>query len=440
MRHRPCASKLRAAFFFVNMAPMRQSELFSKTAKDFPKDEVAINAQYLIRANFVAKLMAGVYSFMPLGLRTLDKIMAIIREEMNALGSSEILMPALHPRSIWDATGRWETMKKVMYQFKDEGGHEFGLGPTHEEVVAILAKGIIGSYADLPISTYQIQMKFRNEPRAKSGLIRGREFIMKDLYSFHADEQSLDEFYERSKKAYLNVFERCGLKAYVTEASGGDFTKNFSHEFMVETPAGEDEVLLCRLCGFAQNQEIAEVKKGARCPKCESGVLEKVTAVEVGNIFKLGTKFSEGANLYFKDRTGAQKPVIMASYGIGVDRLMGTIVEVHHDENGIIWPEAVAPYQVHLLRLGDEPELQKFAEAAYNQLTKSGVEVLYDDRGKISAGEKFFDADLIGLPYRVVASGKTMVQEKVEVKKRDEKESKLMKVEEVTKYLKIQRQ
>ncbi len=419
------------------MAPMRQSKAFFKTQKDFPKDEVAINAQYLIRANYVQKLMAGVYSFMPLGLRTLDKIMAIIREEMNALGANEILMPALHPRSVWDATGRWETMKKIMYQFKDEGGHEFGLGTTHEEVIAPLAKSIINSYADLPLSAYQIQMKFRNEPRAKSGLIRGREFIMKDLYSFHADEQSLEDLYERSKRAYLNVFERCGLKAYVTEASGGDFTKNFSHEFQVETPAGEDETLLCRLCGFAQNAEIAEVKKGGRCPKCESGVLEKVKSVEVGNIFKLGTKFSEAAGLYFKDKTGAQKPVIMASYGIGVDRLMGTIVEVHHDEKGIIWPEAVAPYQAHLLRLGDEAEVQKFADGVYNELSAAGVEVLYDDRPDMSAGEKFFDADLIGIPYRVIASSKTMVQEKVELKKRNEKESKLMKVEELAKHLKI---
>ncbi len=418
------------------MASMKQSELFSRTQKDFPKDEVAKNAQYLIRANFVSKLMAGVYSFMPLGLRTLEKIMKIVREEMNALGSSEILMPALHPRSVWDATGRWETMKKVMYQFKDDSGREFGLGPTHEEIIAVLAKGIINSYADLPTSAYQIQMKFRNEPRAKSGLIRGRQFIMKDLYSFHTDEASLDDFYERSKKAYLNVFNRSGLKAYVTEASGGDFTKNFSHEFMVETEAGEDEVLLCRLCGFAQNQEIAEVKKGARCPKCGSGVLEKVTAVEVGNIFKLGTKFSEAANLYFKDKTGAQKPVIMASYGIGIDRLMGTIVEVHHDEKGIIWPEEVAPYQVHLLRLGDESEIQNFADEVYDHLTKAGVEVIYDDRKELSAGEKFFDADLIGIPYRAVVSGKTMVQEKIEVKKRDESEAKLIKAEELVKRFK----
>ncbi|MCL4404257.1 His/Gly/Thr/Pro-type tRNA ligase C-terminal domain-containing protein [Patescibacteria group bacterium] len=416
---------------------MRQTELFSKTHKDFPKDEVAINAQLLIKANFVQKLMAGVYSFMPLGYRTLEKIMAIIREEMNALGASELLMPALHPRSIWDATGRWDTMKKVMYQFKDDGGREFGLGTTHEEVIAVLGKTVIDSYADLPLAAYQIQMKFRNEPRAKSGLIRGRQFIMKDLYSFHADEQSLEDLYERSKRAYLNVFERAGLKAYVTEASGGDFTKSFSHEFQVETPAGEDETLLCRLCGFARNKEIADEKAGARCPKCESGVLEKAKTVEVGNIFKLGTKFSEAAGLYFKDKSGVSKPVIMASYGIGVDRLMGTIVEVHHDEKGIVWPESVAPYKVHLLRLGDEAEVQKFADEAYNHLTQAGVEVLYDDRPDVSAGEKFYDADLIGLPYRAIVSGKTVLQEKIEVKKRSEKEGKLMKAEELAKHLKI---
>ncbi|MEK7506015.1 MAG: aminoacyl--tRNA ligase-related protein, partial [Patescibacteria group bacterium] len=239
---------------------MRQSHLFFKTQKDFPKDETSANAQFLIRANFVQKLMAGAYSFLPLGWRVIEKIQNVIREEMNALGASEILMPALHPRSAWDVTGRWEGMSKVMYQFKDRAGHEFGLGPTHEEIVTPLAKPIISSYADLPLSVYQIQMKFRDEPRAKSGLIRGRQFIMKDLYSFHENETSLEEYYDEARKAYLKVFSRLGLKAYVTEASGGDFTKNISHEFMVESEAGEDEILLCRLCGFARNKEIAELK------------------------------------------------------------------------------------------------------------------------------------------------------------------------------------
>jgi prolyl-tRNA synthetase len=367
----------------------------------------------------------------------ITKIENVIREEMNALGSAEILMPALHPRSVWEATGRWASMEKVMYQFKDHGGREFGLGPTHEEIVSTLAKTIINSYADLPLSVYQIQGKFRDEPRAKSGLIRGREFIMKDLYSFHEDEASLSKFYEEAKKAYMKVFGRFGLKTYITEASGGDFSKEYSHEFMVESEAGEDEIIVCRLCGFAQNKEISKLKSGASCPHCQSGVLDVIKAIEVGNIFKLGTKFSEPINLFFKDKSGKNQPVTMASYGIGVDRLMATIVETHHDERGIIWPDEAAPFRVHLLMIGEgTPELQKFADSVYNHLVKDGVEVLFDDRAGLSAGEKFFDADLLGMPWRAVVSEKTMVQEKIEIKKRNGKESKLVKVQDFVKEVK----
>jgi len=416
---------------------MRESHLFFRTQKDFPKDEVAINAQFLIRANFVQKLMAGVYSFLPLGWRTREKIMNVIREEMNALGSAEILMPALHPKSVWEPTGRWDALSKIMYQFKDHSGRDVVLGPTHEEVVAAIAKPIINSYADLPLSVFQIQTKFRDEPRAKSGLLRGREFTMKDLYSFHEDEVSLSKFYDEAKKSYTKIFSRLGLKTYVTEASGGDFSKEYSHEFMVESEAGEDEIIVCRLCGFAQNKEISKLKSGSSCSHCQSGVVDKVNAIEVGNIFKLGTKFSEPINLFFKDKNGKNQPVIMASYGIGVERLMGTIVELHHDEKGIIWPEEAAPFQVHLLMIGEgTPELQKFSDQVYNQLVKENVEVLFDDRMGISAGEKFFDADLLGMPWRAVVSEKTMVQEKMEVKRRSGKESKLVKVQDFVKEIK----
>lgn len=409
---------------------MRQSTLFLKTQKDLPKDEVAVNAQLLLRANFIHKLMAGVYSYLPLGFRVREKVMNIIREEMNALGSSELIMPALHPRSVWDATKRWESLEKVMYQFKDHSGREVGLGPTHEEIIAVLAKMIISSYADLPLSVYQIQTKFRDEARPKSGLLRGREFTMKDLYSFHADEMSLNEFYEESKKAYQKIFSRCGLKSYITEASGGDFSKEYSHEFMVEAEAGEDKLVLCRLCGFAQNREIAKAKAGKPCPKCGNGVIDEVKGIEVGNIFKLGTRFSEPVGLLYKDARGKDNPVIMASYGIGIERLIGTVVEIYHDKKGIIWPKLVAPYLVHLIRIGDGSQgLQKFADKVYSHLIKAGVEVLYDDREKVSAGEKFFDADLIGLPWRLVVSDKTTVEYKIEVKKRDEKDAKLMEVE-----------
>ena len=262
--------------------------LFFKTQKDFPKDEAAINAQFLIRANFIQKLMAGAH-ISPARLAGNRKIQNVIREEMNALGASEI-SDAGASSAFGLGRRAGEECRKIMHQFKDRGGHEFGLGPTHEEIVTPLAKPIISSYADLPLSVYQIQMKFRDEPRAKSGLIRGRQFMMKDLYSFHENEASLEEYYDEARKAYLKVFSRLGLKTYVTEASGGDFTKNISHEFMVESEAGEDEILLCRLCGFARNKEIAELKAEESCPKCGAGVLEKVKGIEVGNIFKLGTK------------------------------------------------------------------------------------------------------------------------------------------------------
>jgi prolyl-tRNA synthetase len=404
---------------------MRQSILFLKTQREAPKDEAAVNAKLLIRANFIHKLMAGVYTMLPLGFRVREKVIAIIRDEMDKLGA-EMLMPALHPRAVWDATGRWEGMQKVMYQFKDHGGRDVGLGPTHEEVIAEVGKKIIASYQDLPKAIYQIQTKFRDEERPKSGLLRGREFTMKDLYSFHADTASLEEYYERVKDAYQNVFKRMGLVAHLTEASGGDFSK-YSHEFMVEADAGEDSLLLCRQCGFARNAEIAEEKKKDQCPKCGEGKLENVNGIEVGNIFKLGTRFSEAVGLVFKDVKGELQPVIMASYGIGVERLIGTIAEMHHDEHGLVWPEAIAPFTVHLLRVGAEDEaLQAFADRVYNDLMKKGVEVLYDDRAGVSAGEKFADADLIGIPWRVVVSERTHASEKVEVKRRNEAEAKLV--------------
>ena len=406
---------------------MKQSQLFLKTQKDFPKDEVAYNAKALTRANFIDKLMAGVHSYLPLGFRVRANVERIVREEMNALGSAEMLMPALHPKSVWEPTGRWEGLKKIMYRLQDDAGHEYGLGPTHEEIVADIARHIIFSYEDLPRSVYQIQTKFRNEPRAKSGLLRGREFSMKDLYSFHTDDESLNEFYERAKEAYKKVFKRMGLVAYVTEASGGDFSKQFSHEFMVETSAGEDEVMLCRECGFAQNREITTAKAGDECPSCKKGKLVSTTCVEVGNIFKLGTKFSAPIALKYKDAKGEEHPVVMGSYGIGIDRLVGTIVEVSHDDKGIIWPESVAPYKVHLLAVGAiTPDLKKNAEELYTTLVAKGIEVLFDDREGVSAGEKFNDADLIGIPWRVVISGKTIEKGKFELKGRSEKEVKMV--------------
>lgn len=413
---------------------MRQSKTFFKTHRDFPKDETALNARFLLRANFIEKLMAGVYSFLPLGWRVREKIINLIQEEMDALGAQEILMPALHPRSVWEVTGRWKGLAEIMYQFKDRSKREIGLGPTHEEIVVLPARHIISSYQDLPLAVYQIQTKFRDEPRAKAGLLRGREFTMKDLYSFHTDQISLNDFYEQVKNAYQRIFQRCSLKSFVTEASGGDFSKDYSHEFMVESSAGEDETILCRLCGFAQNKEIFKVKRSKKniCYQCHSGVLEKVKTIEVGNIFKLGTRFSEPTHLYYNDQKGQSRPVIMASYGIGIERLMGAVVEVHHDKNGIIWPLSIAPFLTHLLIIGKATSvLKKFADRVYNEMNKLGIETFYDDRENVSAGEKFVDADLIGLPWRLVVSEKSLLQKKIEIKKRDQKEVQLVKLSEI---------
>lgn len=406
---------------------MRQSKLFGKTRKDIQKDEVSLNAQLLIRGGFIDKLTAGVYTYLPLGLRVLQKTQKIIREEMNAIDGQEILMPALSPKENWEKTGRWEELD-VLFKLKGAGDKEYALGATHEEIVTPLVKKFVNSYKDLPLAVYQIQDKFRDELRAKSGILRGREFNMKDLYSFHASEESLAEYYERSKEAYLKVFNRCGLDAKVVEASGGTFSK-FSHEFQVFTETGEDTIKWCAACGFAQNEEICNLEEGDNCPKCGAKIKLK-KAVEVGNIFELKTKYSEAFDFKFKDEDGRDKTVLMGCYGIGPSRVVGSIVEVHHDENGIIWPEEVAPYKVHLVALGNSDKVKDAAEKLYMDLDKKGIEVLYDDRDE-SAGVKFKDSDLIGLPYRIVVSEKTLDKKEIEFKKRSDKEVEMIKINKV---------
>ncbi len=399
---------------------MLQSKLFTKTKKEAPKDEVSANARLLVRAGFVDKLMAGVYSFLPLGIRVMKKIENIIREEMEAIGGQEIFMPALQPKANWEITGRWDKMNDL-YKVKDAGGHEFALGPTHEEIIVPLAKKYIQSYKDIPFYAYQIQNKFRMEMRAKSGLLRGREFLMKDLYSFHLDEKDLDEYYEKAKGAYFKILEKVGLrdKTYLTFASGGSFSQ-YSHEFQTVSEAGEDTIHICSKCKIAINKEI----KGETpaCPECSGEDFREEKAIEVGNIFKLNDKFSKPFGLEVKDEKGNTRPIIMGCYGIGLNRLMGAIVELNHDEKGIIWPITVAPYQVHLLKIKNQKSKIKIDEESdkiYNDLIKVNIEVLYDDRD-VSAGEKFADADLIGIPYRVVVSEKSLRDNKVEVKRRDE--------------------
>lgn len=407
---------------------MKQSQLFTKTQKNAPKDEASVNAQLLIRGGFVDKLMAGVYSLLPLGWRVMKKIEQIIREEMNAIGGREIFMPALQPKESWKKTGRWKTMDDL-YKLKDASGKEFALGPTHEEVIVPLMKKFVSSYKDLPLYAYQFQTKFRMELRAKSGILRGREFLMKDLYSFHLTQDDLDAYYDKAKSAYFRIFNRMeiGEKTYLTFASGGTFSM-YSHEFQTLTSAGEDIIYICKKCNQAINKEIIVAVK--TCPNCKQANFRKEKAVEVGNTFKLGIKYSLPFDLSVVNEKGKKILVAMGCYGIGLPRLMGTIVEVHHDKNGIIWPESVAPFQFHLISLGKNKE----AEKIYKELTRKNAEVFYDDRD-VSAGEKFADADLIGIPYRLVVSEKSLKSGGVEIKKRNEKKEAILSTNTLVKKL-----
>jgi prolyl-tRNA synthetase len=408
---------------------MKQSKYFLKTSKTVSADDVSINARLLEQGGFVQKVMAGVYSYLPLGNRVLKKIETIVREEMDAIGGQEVFMPTLQPKENWQKTGRWEGLD-VLLQVKSRHGNEYALGPTHEEIVTPMAQAVISSYKDLPIAVYQIQTKFRDEARAKSGLLRGREFRMKDLYSYHATPEDLENYYNNvAAPAYAKVFKRLGLDALYTEASGGTFAK-FSHEFQVEIENGEDTIYICEKCTLAKNKEIFE--EGAKCTNCGETTWREIKASEVGNIFKLQDKYSSAFNLQFTEADGSKKNVLMGCYGIGTSRLMGVIVEKFNDEKGIIWPKAVAPFLVHLISLKGAEEQ---AEKIYKSLLEQGVEVLYDDRD-LSAGNKFADSDLIGIPLRMIVSPKTLEKNSVEVKKRSEKDFKLVELSKIQEVIK----
>lgn len=392
---------------------MRQSQLFPKTIKQPPKDAVAENHKLLVRAGFIDQLMAGSWTLLPMGWRVVEKINDIIREELNATGAQEMLMPLMHPKEIWSETGRWDTAAEIMYKLKDSREKDLAMAFTHEEIVLDLVRKHLQSYADLPIKIYHFSTKFRNEPRATGGILRGREFLMKDLYSLHATEEDFWKYYEAVKKAYVKIFERTGLEVIATEASGGVFTDKHTHEFQVLTNAGEDTIYYDPKTKTGINKEIFEGKKED---------YEEGRAVEVGNIFAFGTYYSEKMGVGFTDKDGNKKPIWFGSYGIGQTRLMGVIAEIHHDEKGLIWPESVAPYKYHLIGLNGR------GEDVYKELLDKGAEVLFDDRD-ISAGEKFADADLIGLPFRLVVSDKT--GDKIEVKNRKTGEVKMSTLEDL---------
>jgi len=416
---------------------IRQSQLFTKTKKESPADEVSRNAELLIKGGFIYKEMAGVYVYLPLGLRVLNKIINIIREEMNAIGGQEISLSALQDKSTWEPTNQWDdTQVDVWFKTKLKNDTELGLAVTHEAPITKMLKDFLRSYRDLPQAIYQFQLKFRNEIRAKSGIMRTREFIMKDLYSFDVDEKAHLEFYAKSQEAYKKIFKRVGIGhlTYLTFASGGMFSK-FSHEFQTITSAGEDTIYVDEEKNIAVNKEVYDDETLKSLGLSKDTLVEK-KAVEVGNIFTLGTRFSDALNLKYQTDTGESKSVFMGSYGIGPGRLMGTVVEVLSDDKGIIWPESIAPFKVHLLSLGDDGAVVEQASKVYEALMKDNIEVLFDDRAEVSAGEKFADADLLGMPVRAVVSARSIKEGGIEFKKRTEEKGKIVTLEELLELLK----
>ncbi|MFH1643142.1 MAG: proline--tRNA ligase [Patescibacteria group bacterium] len=411
---------------------MKQSKLLVKTQKSAPKIAEAISHQLLLRGDFISQLTSGVYSFLPLGMRVYRKIESIVREEMEALGAQEIFMPSLIPQQLWLETKRWTEIDPPLFQVKDRHNKLYGLGPTHEEVVTDLVRQRVKSYKDLPFSVFQIQNKFRNEMRAQGGLLRTREFIMKDLYSFHKNEKEVEVFYEKVKKAYFNILKRVGLNPICVAADSGTIGGSFSNEFMIVAEVGEDKILVCPKCKFSSNIEKSGMIKN--CPNCKT-VLEVKKAIEVGHIFILGTKYSEAMKANFTDEKGETKPIIMGCYGIGLPRLLSAIVEVNNDERGIIWPQNIAPFQVHLLSTAENKKVESATEKLYNELKKANIEVLYDDRNDKSFGEKLFDSDLIGIPWRVVVSEKTLKEDAFEIKNRGKKKIELVDSKKIIKEL-----
>lgn len=410
---------------------MRQSVLFPKTQKVAPKDAESVNHKLLVRAGFMDQLMSGSWTLLPLGWRVVNKINNIVRDELNRVGCQEALMPLLHPKSIWNETGRWDKAHEIMYKLTDSRKKEFVLSFTHEEIFLDLVRKHIKSYQDLPVALYHFSTKFRNELRAKSGILRGREFMMKDLYSVHESEKDFDKFYNEVREAYLRIFKRIGFRTYVTQSGGGVFTDNFTHEFQVVADAGEDTIYLCNECDWAANEEVfdknevnnpLDEKLKEECPEC-GGRVETKKSIEVGNIFSFGQSYSRKMNVKFTKKDGSEDYPYFGSYGIGSTRVMGAWVEVSHDEKGIIWDKSIAPYSVHLIELpGGDGKL------VYEKLTKAGIETLWDNR-EVGAGQKFADADLIGIPYRLVASEKN--KNKVELKSRGSKKLELYSLDKV---------
>jgi len=398
---------------------MRYSKSFIKTFKETPREADNISVGFLLRGGFIDQEMSGVYTLLPLGWKVADKISDIIREEMDQIDGQEILMPAMQPRELWEETDRWDKMDPPLFKLKDRHEKDIALGSTHEEVIVDLARDRIESFKELPQMLYQIQTKFRNEQRSTGGLLRTREFLMKDAYSFHANDDDLKKYYQKVVDAYKNIFKKCGVEARMVEAHSGSIGGKRSNEFMLLSETGEDKIYLCGACDWAVNAELVTDIKS--CPGC-GGIVKTAKAIEVAHIFDLGDLYSKKMGAFFTDKDGKKKPFVMGCYGIGIGRLLASVVEASHDENGIIWPETIAPYEVFLIDLTGGK-----ADKIYDELLKANVEVFYDDR-EASAGVKFADADLLGFPYRLILSDKTP-DGKIEVKKRTEKEPKILAVD-----------
>lgn len=413
---------------------MLHSELFCPTLKEFPKDEVSKNAGLLIKAGYLEKVSAGIYNFLPLGWRVLNKIIEIVRKEMNSIGAQEILMPALHPAENWLQTNRWNLFD-ALFKLKSRTGLEYALGPTHEEIIFPLIKNKIKSYRDLPLALYQIQTKFRDELRAKAGILRGREFIMKDLYSFHQSSQKVEQYKRKVEQAYLRIFKKLNLKAIITKASGGTFSP-YSTEFQVITESGEDTIYFCPVCQLAYNKEIIFEEK---CPECQSK-FQVHQAIEVANTFNLGDKFSKSFEVYFVNKQNQKELIFAGCYGLGITRTMGAIVEVKSDDYGLVWPEIISPYLIHLIVLPSgskvvQRKLMNLGYRLYQKLLDKKIEVLFDERESLTPGEKLVESDLLGISWRVIISEKNFSKGLLEIKKRGQKKGKLVKLSELNTYI-----
>jgi len=406
------------------------TKVFIPTLKETPKEAESVSHQLILRAGFARMLMAGAYTYLPMGLRVLEKIQGIIRQEMNAVGASQLLLPALHPLELWQKTGRDKDLGQVMFKFQDRRGRKLALGPTHEEVITDLLKNNLSSYRQLPVVLYQIQTKFRDEMRPRFGLVRCCEFIMKDAYSFDQDEVGLDKNYQLMYEAYKRIFSRCGLETLITEADSGVMGGKFSHEFMAPSPLGEDIVLFCPKCKVAK----AFKEERVLCPSCQKE-MERVNTTEVGHIFKLGIKYSQAMQANFSDNSGQLKPLVMGCYGIGVSRLIAAIIEQNNDANGIIWPRQVAPFDVIISPLDvNNDEVMRVSKNLYQELQSSGLDVLFDDRDE-RAGVKFKDADLIGIPLSVVIGKKSLEEKSIELRVRKDRSVQLVSKENILKVL-----